>query len=75
MKLLVYFERSGDKDKEGKAGNNQEKDQAEELNTNREEKREEELAAQEVEDNVEMARGDWQADSEGRIVSTLSNIL
>ena len=47
MKLLVYFERSGDKDKEGKAGNNQENDQAETFSTNREEKREEEMILEE----------------------------
>ena len=43
---------------------------AEESDINREEDREEEMiieepAVQEVEENVEMGRGDWPADSEG----------
>ena len=66
--------------KEGEAGDIQEEDQAEESDTNREEDREEEIvieepAAQEVEENVEMARGDWPADSErkGRECCELSN--
>ena len=66
----------------GEAGETQEEDQAEESDTNREEDREEEIiieepAAQEVEENVEMARGDWPADSEGerRECCDLSNIL
>ena len=51
------------------AGETQEEDQAEEFDTNREEDMEEEMiieepAAQDVEENVEMARGDWPADSE-----------
>ena len=52
-------------DKEGEAGDTQEEDQAEESDTNRDEDREKEMIIEEVEENVEMARGDWPADSEG----------
>ena len=52
-------------DKEGEAGDTQEADQAEESDTNRDEDREKEMIIEEVEENVEMARGDWPADSEG----------
>ena len=49
---------------ESEAGDTQEEDQAEKSDTNREEDREEEIiseepAAQEMEENVEMARADW----------------